>query len=130
MTFKLIYEHGIDKAPQLAPKYNHTIHEWLQAGYDPEKDIIPAIDYCTKNGSKDIGSWARFTGAIKAFHARRLREENTPEEVTLEESDKKRADKLRWIRDNGLHLSGVTSQDFEWLEAYEKQKSPTRVNEA
>lgn len=127
MTFQRVYEYGILKAPQLAPRNTHCIHEWLSYGYDPEKDIIPAIDIATKAGSRTIQSWSYFTGLIRTMNDRRIKQENKPIQCTPAESEAKRAEKIRWFRDRGLTSTSIGPNDYAWLEQYEKEHGPIAI---
>lgn len=125
MTFERVFNHIVDLCPHLMPKNTYCIYEWLAAGYDPEKDIIPAVDYATRNGVRCIQAFSYFTGAIRKFHAKRLQQ---PPEQTIErsqeEKDAIRARNIRWHRERGITTTSVGIQDYQWLEHYEKEHGP------
>jgi hypothetical protein len=103
VTFQLVYEHIIDKAPHLAAKNTHVIHEWLAKGYDPVKDIIPAIDHATKHGTVAIHSFAYFTGYIRVTNEKRIKAEVTAPKQPL--SQQQRYDTFKWKQDRGMFLT-------------------------
>lgn len=117
MTFQRIYEHTIEKAPQLAPRNTHVIHEWLVQGYDVEKDIIPAIDQATKNGAKAIHSFAYFSGYIRSNNEKRIKEELKPKELTVQEQEAARAKSVALMTRKYGHCKPT---DEIWLERYEQ----------
>ncbi len=71
-NFQRIFDPIIMQAPQLAPKNTYCIHEWLAAGYDIDKDILPAIEEACKLGTRSIFSFSFFAGFIKRMHTKRL----------------------------------------------------------
>lgn len=122
MTFERIYTFIIDRAPQLAAKNTHAIREWMAKGYDPEKDIIPAIEWSCKRGTASIYSFNFFSGSILKTHEARIKEQNTPKEVVSADKAAKRAEKIRWCIDRGLHSTAIGPADLAWLANYEKQE--------
>ena len=48
-----------------------TVEAWLSAGYDPERDIRPAVAAVMGAAKDAIGSFAYFTKAIGRHHAER-----------------------------------------------------------
>lgn len=113
MSFERIYTHVCDKAPQLAPRNTHAVREWLAAGYDVEKDIIPAIDAVLKRGGRTIFSWGFFTHAIQSHHEKRVKEQRN-EQKPQSEKDAIRAKNVQWLIEKGL--AGI--QDIEWFNNY------------
>lgn len=59
--FQKIYETGIAIFPNLAPANTSSIHQWLKAGCDVEKDILPEL---RRQQGKQIRGWAYFSPAI------------------------------------------------------------------
>ncbi len=116
MTFKRIYEYAIDKAPQLAPRNTHIIHEWLAKGYDAEKDIIPAIEQATKHGANAIHSFAYFSGYINKNHEKRIKEAHKPIELTAEQRNAMRAKTIAIKQRAGIY---VPDSDLAWLQHYQ-----------
>ena len=123
--FGRVYDYITDKCPQLAPKTTHIIHEWIAQGYDPEKDIIPAVDAATKHGALRIHSFSYFSGYIRSQNERRSKAK--PPERTQEEKDAIRAKNIRWHRDKGLTTTRVGLQDFDWLDEYDRRKEDERA---
>ena len=119
-SFEKVYTFAIGKCPQLAPKNTHAIHEWLANGFDPDADIIPAIEHSTRHGARTIQSFNYFTGSIRATNERRIKEQARPVEQDPASKDASRAAKLRWIRDSGISSSFVSQSDFDWLRRYEE----------
>jgi len=115
MSFKRVFEHGCSKCPQLMPKNTHVIREWLAAGYDAEKDIIPAIDYKVKFGARTIQSWGFFTHAIQYQHEKRLKAQIQAKapEPTKEQLMKS----LAWKRARNGFLTDSQEQSLKQWEA-------------
>lgn len=49
-----------------------TVEAWLTAGYDPERDIYPAVVAVVDTAKEPIGSFKYFTQPIGRHHARRI----------------------------------------------------------
>lgn len=74
--FETVYRYATDKCPQLAPKNTFIVHEWIKTGYDPELDILPAIENACRKGTGTIMSFAYFDGFIRTQHEKRLKSES------------------------------------------------------
>lgn len=72
--FQRVFDHGASLLRDLEVKNTSTIHQWLNAGCDVEKDIIPTI---TRLASRKPGNWGYFTNAI--MDAKATRERPPPE---------------------------------------------------
>lgn len=116
MTFERIYKHITEKCARLGASARNPIiiNEWLSAGYDTDKDIIPAIDWLIKVSPEPINSFYRFTGPIKKFHAKRIVEKSKPREATELEKAKGVAFRIR-------KLNQCIPHDERWLERYEAE---------
>lgn len=123
MTFERIYSYAAEKAPQLAARNTHVIHEWLASGYNVEKDIIPAIDKAIRGGARTIQSFSYFSGFIRSNNEKRLKDEIKPKEVSKQEKDELRAKNIRWHRDKGVSSTSIGPSDFRWLEQYEQKEA-------
>lgn len=122
MTFQRIHTYITDRVPQLMPKYNYTIYEWLACGYDVDKDILPAIDHVCKKGTRNIYTFNWFTSAIKWHHAKRLQKPEI-KEAPKEQRDEIRAKNIRWHRDRGICSTSIGPQDYAWLDNYERRQN-------
>jgi hypothetical protein len=113
MSFQRVYEHITwnKHCPQLAPKNTRAISEWIAAGYDTDKDIIPAINEALKHGGRTIFSFGYFTGFIRKKHEARIKEDAQPKEVTPQ----RRAEVAAWKRKRDMQYE----KDF--LDQYEQQ---------
>ncbi len=118
MTFERIYSHIIEKVPQLAPRTTYTIYEWIAAGYNTEKDIIPAIDFVCKKGTKQIKAFGWFTHTIQWMHEKRVKEQLKPKEPNDQERKTIRAQALAFHRKIGRY---IPIYDREFLDNYEKE---------
>lgn len=49
-----------------------TVEAWLTAGYDPERDIYPAVAAVVTAAKEPIGSFKYFTAPIGRYHADRM----------------------------------------------------------
>lgn len=119
--FGKVYDYITDRCPQLAVKNTRLIQEWLFENYDPELDIIPAINECTKYGGKTIQSYAFFHEAIKRQHEKRISAPVKSPEQTQSEKEADRAKNLRWMRDKKIVTTKYGPQDYAWLEQYEQK---------
>lgn len=126
-AFQTVYDYGVGKAPQLAPKNTMAIHEWIAAGYDPERDILPAINEACKRGSRTIQGWHYFTGFIRTLNEKRVKGAKKQPEYTKEEKEALRAKNVAWHRQKGLTTTFVGLQDFDWLEGYEKKHGRVEI---
>lgn len=119
MTFERIYSYIVDKVPQLAPKGTYCIHEWLACGYDPELDVIPAVDIVCKKGTRSIAGFGWFTNAIRWCHERRLKEAQKPKEIPAQNKEERRAATIKIKQRVGIFVS---DSELGWLESYEKRE--------
>lgn len=60
-AFRAVYDEGTAMFPQLAPKRTEVINRWLEAGADPERDILPEM---RRHLGKNIQSWGYFSGGV------------------------------------------------------------------
>lgn len=122
MTFERVYKHITEVCPRLGAtgRDPRIIYEWLAAGFDIEKDIIPAVNWLSKKSPDSVNNFYKFTGAIKAFHSKRIAIDCKPRELTQAEKDAYKAKALRFMKDRGVQSTKVGPQDFEWLAQYEK----------
>ncbi len=67
--FHKIFDEGSAIFPKLATRRSVEITKWLEAGADPDLDILPEI---RRAAGKDIGSWGYFGGAIMDALTNRL----------------------------------------------------------
>lgn len=120
-AFQSIYETIIAKAPQLAPKSTYAIHEWLAAGYDLEKDILPAVEETLKRGTLSIKSFAFFTMNIQRKNEQRIKAKTLVIDRTQQELDAIRAKAIKWHQKRGLVTTRIGHQDYDWLAKYEQK---------
>lgn len=116
--FERVYVVAVDVLPQLAPRNTSAIHGWLEAGCNPETDIIPTIKrLAAKNPT--IGGFSYFTNAVLKARDERLA---SAERVVAKVDVHKRAKHIAWVRDNcpNIHIP----QDLRWLEGYEAKYGP------
>lgn len=118
--FQRIFDHAVAKCPRISAMHTGCVHEWLNKGYDTEKDIIPAIDEATKSGGNHIKYFTFFDGFIRKRNEDRIKQAHKPLDRNQTEIDATRAKRLRWLKDSGIKVTGVNQQDYAWLEQYEK----------
>lgn len=125
--FQIIFDHGCKRVPQLMPKATYAVYEWIAEGYDPEKDVIPAIDSATEKTRQPIKSWSYFTGWIKKHHETRIKLAAQPKVQSQAEKDASKAKNIKWHQDRGISSLQVGPQDYEWLQRYEKEHGPIAI---
>jgi hypothetical protein len=69
-NFRKIYDEGSAVFPTLATRRTEAITRWLEAGADPDRDILPEIRRAI---GKDIRSWGYFDGAVMDAMAQRTK---------------------------------------------------------
>lgn len=61
---------GLSRLPETVRNLA-TVEGWLADGFDPERDIYPAVREVTATATAEVGSFAYFTKAIVRHHAAR-----------------------------------------------------------
>lgn len=68
--FRKVYDEGSAVFPTLATRNTSSITKWLEAGADPDQDILPELRRAV---GRDIRSWGYFDGAIADALAQRTK---------------------------------------------------------
>lgn len=68
--FQKIYDAGCAVFPSLATASTASIHQWIAAGCDAERDAVPEIERHSR-ADKAVRSWSYFTGSIMDAKAKR-----------------------------------------------------------
>lgn len=88
--FRKVYDEGSAIFPALATRNTASITKWLEAGADPDLDILPELRHST---GRDIRSWSYFDGAIADAIAKRAKPMPTGKAVSQTQKGKNNGSK-------------------------------------
>ncbi|WP_020474215.1 hypothetical protein [Zavarzinella formosa] len=108
--------------PGLAHRDIYTIRLWLNEGCDPDKDILPTMKQLMGKNAR-IGSFGFFTEAIRDARDKRkaaeILEAKKQELAPDEFADRRKAERIAWLRQRLPHRVECDAALRDWMKAYE-----------